>query len=557
MVLKRVLFIVLFVLFFCFGKAQNVYLTIEGSTTEETKKIDSIGYAKQFVNAKGVVDETKLFSKKLFELGYLESENLSNKKANDSTFLFEYRLRKRTSQLHIYIGKEMLPFLGEDFKVDNGELKLPIENVEPFMSGILKRLEATGYSLAQLKLENFRTQENLLYADLMIKPNKQRALNDIVIDGFEKFPESHRINLKKMYAKQTFNQSNLDKLYKTVEGFRFVRQTKYPEILFTQDSTKVYVYLEKAKANRFDGFVGFNNDEGGKINFNGYVDLLLHNLLNSGEQFSIFWKSDGNEQTTFNAGLQIPYLFKSSLGLKTELQIFKQDSTFQNTRTSIDLGYLFTYNTRAYLGYQSTESSDIQNTNSSFISDFKNSFVTGQFEYTDFKTDDFLFPEKTAFDLKLGLGNRDSKNDSQSQLFGQLELRHNLYLNAKNIVHMKSQSYYLKSDAYIVNELHRFGGINSIRGFNENTLQGNLFSSILTEYRYVLSSGIFIHSIIDYGYYQDKTIDFSDSLLGLGFGFGLLTKNGLFNLVYANGSVGNQEIKLSNSIVHISFKTNF
>lgn len=557
MVLKRILLTLFFALFFCFGKAQNSYLIIEGSTTAETKKIDSIGYAKQFVNAKGVVDETKLFSKKLFELGYLESENLGNKKANDSTFLFEYRLGKRTSHIHIYIGKEMLPFLGEDFKVDNELLKLPIENVEPFMSGILKRLEATGFSLAQLKLENFRTQEDFLYADLMIKPNKQRALNDIVIEGFEKFPESHRINLKKMYAKQTFNQSNLEKLYKTVEGFRFVRQTKYPEILFTQDSTKVYVYLEKAKANRFDGFVGFNNDEGGKINFNGYVDLLLHNLLNSGEQFSIFWKSDGNEQTTFNAGLQIPYLFKSSLGLKTELQIFKQDSTFQNTRTSIDLGYLFTYNTRVYLGYQSTESSDIQNTNSSFISDFKNSFVTGQFEYTDFKTDDFLFPEKTAFHLKAGLGSRDSKTDSQSQLFGQLELRHNVYLNAKNVVHLKSQSYYLKSDSFIVNELHRFGGINSVRGFNENSLQGNLFSSILTEYRYVLSSGMYVHSIIDYGYYQDQTTDFSDSLLGLGFGFGLLTKNGLFNLVYANGSVGNQEIKLSNSIVHISFKTNF
>jgi hypothetical protein len=411
--------------------------------------------------------------------------------------------------------------------------------------------------LAQLKLENFRTQENLLYTDLKIKTNNQRVLNDIVVDGFEKFPESHRINLKKMYAKQTFNQSNLEKLYKTVEGFRFVRQTKYPEILFTQDSTKVYIYLEKAKANRFDGFVGFNNDEGGKINFNGYVDLLLHNLLNSGEQFSIFWKSDGNEQTTFNAGLQIPYLFKSSLGLKTELQIFKQDSTFQNTRTSIDLGYLFTYNTRVYLGYQSTESSDIQNTNSSFISDFKNSFLTGQFEYTDFKTDDFLFPEKTAIDLKFGIGSRDSKTDSQSQLFGQLELRHNIYLNAKNIINLKTQNYYLNSDSFIVNELHRFGGINSIRGFNENSLQANLFSSILTEYRYVLSPGLYIHSIIDYGYYQDQTTDLSDSLVGLGFGFGLLTKNGLFNLVYANGSVGNQEIKLSNSIVHISFKTNF
>ena len=557
MVLKRTLFLLFFALFFCFGKAQNLYLTMEGSTTTETKKIDSIGYAKQFENAKGVVDETKRLSKKLFEMGFLESENLSNKKVNDSTFLFEYRLGKRTSHLYVYVREEMLPYLNNDSEVNNNILKLPIESTEPFMNSILKRLEATGFSLAQLKLENFRTQENLLYADLNIKPNKQRTLNDIVIDGFEKFPESHRVNLKKMYAKQTFNQSNLEKLYKTVEGFRFVRQTKYPEILFTQDSTKIYVYLEKAKANQFDGFVGFNNDEGGKINFNGYVDLLLHNLLNSGEQFSVFWKSDGNEQTTFNASLQVPYLFKSPLGLKTALQIFKQDSTFQNTRTSIDLGYLFTYNKRVYLGYEATESSDIQNTNSSFISDFKNSFVTGQFEYTDFKTDDFLFPEKTALDLKVGLGSRDSKTDSQSQLYGHLALRHNVYLNAKNIVHLKSQNYYLKSDSFIVNELHRFGGINSIRGFNENSLQGNLFSSILTEYRYVLSSGLYVHSIIDYGFYQDQTTDQSNSLLGLGFGFGLLTKNGLFNLVYANGSVGNQEIKLSNSIVHISFKTSF
>jgi hypothetical protein len=49
----------------------------------------------------------------------------------------------------------------------------------------------------------------------------------------------------------------------------------------------------------------------------------------------------------------------------------------------------------------------------------------------------------------------------------------------------------------------------------------------------------------------------SGTLLGLGFGFGLLTKNGLFNIVYANGSAKDQAIKLSNSIVHISFKSNF
>jgi len=130
-------------------------------------------------------------------------------------------------------------------------------------------------------------------------------------------------------------------------------------------------------------------------------------------------------------------------------------------------------------------------------------------------------------------------------------------LNDKNSFNIKSQNFYLQSENYIINELYRFGGINSIRGFNENSLQGNLLTSILTEYRYVLTPSIYIHSIIDYGYYQDRTSDINDRVLGLGFGFGLLTKNGLLNLVYANGSTKDQTIKFSNSIIHISFKTTF
>ncbi|MBC7494967.1 MAG: hypothetical protein H7221_08165, partial [Flavobacterium sp.] len=46
-------------------------------------------------------------------------------------------------------------------------------------------------------------------------------------------------------------------------------------------------------------------------------------------------------------------------------------------------------------------------------------------------------------------------------------------------------------------------------------------------------------------------------LLGVGFGVGLLTKNGLFNLVYANGNAQGQEFKLANSLVQISLKASF
>ncbi len=287
------------------------------------------------------------------------------------------------------------------------------------------------------------------------------------------------------------------------------------------------------------------------------MDLTLNNILNTGEKIALYWKSNGEDQKTFNLGVELPYLFKSPIGMKAQLNIFKQDSTFQNTQTAIDLGYYFNYNTRLYLGYQSAESSDINNLNTLTLSDFENQFITSTFEFAKFKHDDFLFPEISNYTLKIGTGKRESNFQNNSQFFGSLNLKHTIYLNDKNNINIKTQNFYLKSEEYIINELHRFGGINSIRGFNENSLQGNVFSSILTEYRYVLSPTIYIHSIIDYGYFQDKTTDIKGNLLGLGFGFGLLTKNGLFNLVYANGSTNNQAIKLSNSIVHISLKVKF
>lgn len=555
--MPKILFLLLILFLNCNLQAQKLHLSIEGSNSSQTKTLDSIGYQKQFSIAKEIENESNRLLKQLFQNGYLESEKSNAVKINDSTFVVQFKLGKRISHIHIYIGDEIEDLNFSNYTVENDFLILPIATVESFMQLQLKALEQKGFSLANIKLENFRKENLILKANLVITKSEKRFLNDIVIKGYPKFPASHKRNLIRLFANKTFNQDGLQKVYKEVDEYRFVKQTQYPEILFTKDSTKIYLYLEKAKANRFDGFLGFSNEEGGKVRFNGYLDVLLHNILNSGEQFLIYWKNDGQRQTSFNMGLQVPYIFKSPLGLKAELNIFKKDSTFQNTNTSIDLGYFFNYNSRLYLGYQATESSDIQNTNSSFISDFTNSFVTSKYEFTRFKSDDFLFPEKTAIHFTIGTGKRDSKTASESQFFGNLFVKQNIYLNAKNNIQLNSQNYYLNSENYIVNELYRFGGIKSIRGFNENSLQGNFLTSLLTEYRYVLSPGLYVHSIIDYAYYQDKTSDLNDGLVGLGFGFGLLTKNGFFNLIYANGSVRDQPIQFANSIVHISFKSNF
>ena len=277
------------------------------------------------------------------------------------------------------------------------------------------------------------------------------------------------------------------------------------------------------------------------------IDENLKNIFNLAQRY----------EKTFNIETEFPYVFKSRFGIKANLNIFKKDSLFQNTKTALDFGYFFNYSTRLYVGFQSTESSDIQNTNNGTISDYKNKFITANFVFTRARNEDYLFPEKTKLIAKLGFGSRNSNLSKNNQIYANLEWSHILFLDSKNNIQIKSQNYFLQSNEYIVNELYRFGGIHSIRGFNENSLQGNVFSSILTEYRYVIAPNLYVHSITDYGYFKDTLSKEKNNLLGFGFGFGLLTKNGFLNLIYANGSTKNQTIKLSNSLIHLSFRIYF
>lgn len=551
--------------------AQNFQLHIIGSSASETKTIDSLKYSLKHKNLKSLNDEVNRLSEKLSKTGYIENKILENIKAEDSSYISKISLGKRIRFIHIYIGTnpELKELVTTDPKSDT--IVIPYEELEIYLNNTIQKLEQKGFSLAELKLKNIQNKNNTLFADLSFQTDKQRTLDSIVIKTNENkkkisFPKGYVEQIKRKYLNKTFNTEILKQIYNDFEKFGFVKQIKYPEILFTADTTKAYIYLEKRKSNVFDGFIGFSNNESSKLAFNGYLNITLENTLHSGELFSLYWKNDENKQKTFKTNIELPYIFKTPIGLKANLTIFKQDSTYQNTNTGIDLGYFINYNTRIYLGYQSTESSDIQNSNSEKLIDYRNSYVTSEFQYSKNDNNNSLFPKKSTISFITGFGKRNSNNQPETesttkQFYVNLEVMHNFYLNKKNSINIKSQNYFLQSDNYIINELFRFGGINSIRGFEESSLQANFLTSILTEYRYTLSPSLYIHSIIDYGTYKDRTATEENkqktSLIALGLGLGLQTSNGLLKLVFANGKNNNNNLTFSNTIVHICYNVKF
>jgi len=329
--------------------------------------------------------------------------------------------------------------------------------------------------------------------------------------------------------------------------------------LFKENSTVVYLYLKKRNHNLFDGVIGFATDEDtGKLKFNGYLDLELNNNLNFGEQLHIHYKSDGEEQLNFETSASLPYLFRSPIGLGLELKIFKRDSTFITTEQQIKASYQINSSFNTSLGYKSYESNRLLDNLivDTEVQDYDSKFVTGGITYR--KTQNkLLYPNKTVLSIESEIGQRNLSGTKEDQVRLKADLGHIFHLNTKNSVFVRNTTSILTSDRYVVNELFRMGGINSIRGFDENSIDASLYSVLNTEYRYEINPALYVHSIIDLGYFENPLFSIKEELYSFGVGIGMLTKAGIFQFILANGNTEDQDFSFSNTKIHLSLISRF
>ena len=357
-----------------------------------------------------------------------------------------------------------------------------------------------------------KDSDTTLSAQLEVSQSTERHIDKIIIKGYEKFPKSYIRRYLKIKTKQEFNLTRIKSKTAALNDLRFANQIKEPEVLFSKDSTILYMYIEKSKSNAFDGFLGFGtNEDTNKIEFDGYLNLSLTNNLNYGETLKLLYKSDENEQKTFDGNLSMPYLFGTPLGTEFNLNIFKKDTTFVTVGQSAKLNYQLNANHTIAIGLSSVNSSDLLDSGSFVLTDYSSNYYFANYIYQKRQNYDVLFPINFLFDLTAGFGNRTIESNKESQSKFKLDTYKIFNLNDRNSVYTRINAQVLNSDFYLENELPRFGGINSIRGFEENSLTANLYGVINTEYRYRLNSSIYVHSVIDAAYFENIRIWFRTS----------------------------------------------
>ena len=540
-------------------EAQNFSLKLVGQTTQDQRILDDFDVFGTLEDVTAVKNQLDWLQNQLYTKGYMALKILSLER-NDFEFTAHISVGAYYEAIAIFGRKDWLDLLTYDIQKNaSGQffIVVPISNLEQTLNELSNLFSAQSYTFATLQLQNIiPMDDNQLRADLVVDKGIKRELQSIKILGYDKAPKSFIKHFLDIKTQTPFNLKDIQNQMALLDQLPFMQQKRPAEVLFTPDSTTVYMYLEKTQSNRFDGFLGFgSNETTGDLQFDGYLDLNLINNLNFGESLKLYYKSDEIDQKTLDITADLPYLFGSPISAQLNLNIFKKDSTFTTTQQALKLNYPFNDKQQLGLGMRLVSSNALKPANNVQVEDYNSQFYELNYHYTKRQAKDLLFPIQSKVEVSLAFGQRQSEQSSQQRHIRLLGQRIFL-LNSKNSIFLKLHLEQLQSERYLLNELLRFGGIRSIRGYQENSLFATQLAVLCSEYRYRLSSGLFVHSVIDAGYFQDSQND-EFRLYGFGLGFGLQTNGGLLRLTYANGKTQDTPFDLSNSKVHLSFTSTF
>ena len=547
--------LIILCLVFCWSSnAQELYLELKGNSVKEDSLLIRYKPENTFADFKNLNDYADKLINKLQTDGYINIRTDSLRKKNDSVLELKLKLNKKYSHLYLINHKEF---------ADQITLKdsiLQIARVEGALFSILNNLSKEGKPFSQINLKDIDVSDSdTISARISVEVSGKRLINDIVIRGYENMPYAFIQNFAGIKVGNVYNRDKLIEQSERLSELPFLKQTKTPQVLFTPDSTNLYLYYEKSKANSFDGFLGFINSDNNSFQLIGNVDLNLTNNFNYGEELRLNYKNDGNQQEKFDLYLRLPYLFGSKFSVEGNLNFFRQDTTFSNSSQLVKLDYQINRSITVGGVYQFENSSNLltEDMERTDIEDFEKNKYALSFAFFDPKRLNALFLPSRYVNLNLGIANRKNDLSNQDQEFVTLEGRYIFKAFERQFVYTAIQGGILLSDDYFSNELYRFGGINSIRGFAENRFFANTFGTIQTEYRYLLGSNLYINTVLDFGFYDNEVNNFDENLYSFGLGVGIQTKAGLIKFIAANGGTSSQRLEFQNTQIHLKFLTFF
>ena len=347
-----------------------------------------------------------------------------------------------------------------------------------------------------------------------------------------------------------------------VNNLPFLKLTKSPEVVFNDNNAQIYVYLEKLKANKFDGIIGFQPEtETGRTQITGDVSLELLNALNQGEKIQLHWRRIRDGIQELDAAFRYPYVLKTSLGLGGEIEVYRRDSTFSSARLRAELAYLFTFDQSVSGFIENWTSNSLQSQFSANadvnITRYGSRLIIGKSDSRTNPLNAHHFDIEASAGFKTIPSNDDITDDIKGEQYVtefDASFRRKLAGELGLAFLARGGKKWDNTSLLAGNELFRIGGLNSIRGFNEEQFFAEEYVMGGIELVYRLDRNTSVFGFFDQSWYQ-QNIDgkIEDRPYGFGAGLNLGSKAGQFKLIYALGSQNDSPILFREAKLHFGF----
>ncbi len=465
--------------------------------------------------------------------------------------------------------------------------------IDPLKKSMIQTInffETNGYPFAYFYWDSLVIRNDTIHGSLFFEKNILITFDTLALYGEAGLSKQFLYNYLGFKPGQPYNETVVSKINDKLIKLPFTSVISRPQVFFVGRKAIVLLNLKKRKTDRLDGLIGFAPNTGvpgeTKLLVTGEFHLDFKNLRGSGKGVKADWQSFQARSQSLSVGVALPYLLNQPIGTDLSAGFLKYDTIYTETKFGISAQYIFSgldnfnvfyeqkntfllsvdtnkirqsrklgeltaMQTQRYgLAYKASTFNNPISPTKGFMAHLTSSVFKRKIEKDRLIKDVKFYdaPSHSYFTVY------DSTQLVSYQLLFQYNVANAFSLSKRIVLFNELNGYHFITPTVYFNELYRFGGNSTFKGFNEQSLFANSLTIFNMEVRYLLSEYSFLKVFGNAAYYMDKSsrpnkIE-SDLPYGFGGGINLETGAGIFNISVALGKSKYNPIDFKNTKVH-------
>lgn len=531
-------------------------------------------------------DANDVFRKREFDLNNQDSihikelleKRIRQLKANGYWLanIDEVKFEKETAIVKLFLGlkHESICILetnlnesdGRKLSLMQGQLPKNFQpsEIQKLFRNVISYFENNGYPFAKVQLDSFQMAPSGLNCQLIADPGRLISFDSVQLDDEQFINDRFITQYLGISYNEPYSQKRIDEIEKRLVRLPFLQLVKKPDVYFGLQKAKVSLPLSKRKVNTFDGIVGLiPGAENRKPELTGELNFELQNLFKSGKYFDFHWKKITTKTQQLDVNYEHPFIMGSPFYLQLSFNQLKENTTFSNRLFLLGLNYSLSTHTRLNLFYENKNGNrleDLAIDNGDFsLNNYGVGLAVNTLDNDAMPKKGYLTQVKAQVGLKSITASSTNNSSKSDQYEFVADFANYFPVGKKSILYFKISGALLENQNLFLNDLFRLGGLQSIRGFNENFFFASQYALMNLEWQVYLEARSYVFMFFDQAVLKREIYSgaIADEPSGLGVGMKIDSKGGIFSIIYGLGRSGNQGFSFDQSKIHFGYNATF